>query len=172
MKNSDSCNHTYLAVKTCYDYEQNVAYPHIDALKKKNDTLTDHLSKLNSLVQLIHREKEKTSKGNKEPIIDFSTDPVIMDLVDIVREITLVDIHGQTTSFLPTGQYKWNGQSAVDSLINGLESQSKIIYQKISPVYMEMQHEFDKKNHIDEACSNILRQANNSHEHTIRNMAK
>lgn len=157
-----------LAVNLAYDYEKRVAYPHMEGLADKNKQLTDKMKKINELLQKIQQIKGKFPT-HKEPVIDFSQDPVMMDLVDEVRKLTTHDIQGQPTSFLPPCAYKWNGQGAVDALVEGLNSQIKMCQHEVSPHITELTHAQHKYNHFMEIGSGIARRDDEQKKRMISN---
>lgn len=156
------------AIRLAYNYETRVAYPHMEALTDKNKQLTDKMKKINELLQKIQQIKAKTP-SHKEPVVDFSQDPVMMDLLDEVRKLTTHDIHGQPTSFLPPGEHKWNGQGAVDALVEGLNAQIKLCQHEVSPNITELTHKQHQYNHFMEIGSAITKRDDEGKKHSIRN---
>ena len=164
-------NLSYLAVKTCYDYEQKVAYLKIQAEKLKGDRITEEMTQITCLLQRAIAEKQKTSQNGKEGYFNMQDNPIDKNLYDQVREMTIIDVHGQPTTFMPHGEYVFKEHS-LDALISGLESQLKIRTHQLSPTFMNMQNEIDTKNRIDGIASSTTDRQSRGISHIINNTAK
>lgn len=158
-------NPAYIFAQTAARYETDVAHPHMLGIQDKIQKLTQHYKDIGQLLNMVRQQKEKTHK-DKEPHINFKDDPVAHALINDIRNFS----KDRTLSFLPEGVFEWNGQGAVDALMQGLSEQSNFIYNtQIQPLYMEWGNEQQKNNNIFTPASTQVHKDSDSKSRIIGN---